>query len=162
MKLARNASLVMALSVLLLPCAGLAQGAPSTPIGVRMGVTSWNSITQVHLGAHTDLGEIAPNVALLPNFEVGIGDDHTVLAFNGDLVYRFTELVSSPWGLYGGGCLSFLVVDGPGDGSETDLGISLVTGMTYLAPNGHTSMMELRFGVMDSPDFKFTVGYSLF
>ena len=162
MKLARNAAGVLVLSLLLFPAAGLAQDLQTIPIGLRGGLTSWGGLTQLHLGVHADLGEVVPNVVLIPNFEIGIGDDHTVMAFNGDLAYRFTELVSSPWGLYGGGCLSFIVVDGPGDGSTTDLGMSALAGMTYLGANGHTTMMEFRFGLLDSPDFKLTVGYSLF
>lgn len=162
MKTSRLVVVAAGLALLLAPAAASAQDGRPLPLGVRAGITSWDGYDQFHVGAHTDLGEIAPNVALLPSVEFGFGDDLTVVAANGDLVYRFTELVTSPWGLYGGGCLSFLLTDVSGGETDSDLGLGAVAGMTYLAANGHTSMLEFRFGLMDSPDLKVTFGYTLF
>lgn len=132
------------------------------PLGIRAGVTSWDRISQFHFGVHSDWGELAPNLALVPGVEMGVGDDFTIVTFNGDLLYRSTELVSRPWEMYGGGSLSFNIVDGPGSGSTTDLGVSGIVGLDRYLSNGHTMLMEVRLGIIDSPDLKVTLGYSLF
>lgn len=132
------------------------------PIGIRAGITSWDPISQFHFGMHSDWGELTPSIALVPGFEIGVGDDFTVVTINGDVLYRSTELVSRPWQLYGGGSLSFNIVDGPHSGSTTDLGVSGIAGVSHNLSNGHTMLWEIRLGIIDSPDFKFTMGYSLF
>ena len=133
-----------------------------TPFGIRAGYTSWKSIDQFHVGGHVYLGELWPNVEFTPNIEVGFGDSVTILTLNGDLTYLFTEFVGFPWGLYGGGSLSFNYVNPDVGNSETDLGLSGLVGTTYTFANDHKGMAEIRFGIMDSPSFKLTFGYTLF
>lgn len=152
------------LSLLLLLSAATAQ-AELPPIGARVGVTDWDDINQFHFGLDASLGEVLPNVEFTPNLEIGMGDDATIISINGDLAYQFTELVTSPWGLYGGGALSLHVIDIDtpfGDHSDTDLGLNLLAGVTKVFQNGHQGRAEIRFGVLDSPDLKVTLGYSLF
>ena len=132
------------------------------PLMVRGGTTHWNHLDQIHLGVQTDLGELRPSIALLPSVELGFGDSMTLLTINGDLVYRFTEVTTPPWGLYGGGGLSFNFMDADHGGSDTDLGLSAVAGLTREFANGHLGSFELRFGLMDYPDLKITFGYSVF
>lgn len=134
----------------------------NTPFGIRAGYTSWKDLEQFHVGGHVYLGELWPNVEFTPNLEVGFGDGATVMTLNGDLTYQFTEFVVSPWGLYGGGSLSFNWVKPDNGDSGTDLGLSALAGTTYLFANDHKGMAELRFGIMDSPSFKLTFGYTLF
>ena len=134
----------------------------NTPFGVRAGYTSWEGTNQFHFGAHVYLGELWPNFEFTPGVEVGLGDGATVMTLNGDLTYLFTEFVSFPWGLYGGGSLSFNLVDAKVGGSETDLGLSGLVGTRYTFANDHKGMAEVRFGIMDSPSFKLTFGYTLF
>lgn len=148
----------------------LLTGAPAVraelpPIGARAGVTDWDGINQFHIGLDARLGEVLPNVEFTPNLEIGMGDDATIVSVNGDLAYQFTELVTSPWGLYGGGALSLHVIDIDtpfGSHSDTDLGLNLLAGVTKVFQNGHQGRAEIRFGVLDSADLKVTVGYSLF
>lgn len=132
-----------------------------TPIGLRAGITDWNNVNQFHIGLDAGMGEVLPNVEFTPNFELGLGDDATILSVNGDLAYQFTELVTSPWGLYGGGALSLHMMDFDNH-SDTDLGLNLLVGGTKMFTNGHRGRAEMRFGVLDSPDFKLTFGISLF
>jgi len=127
------------------------------PMGPRVGYTNWNSLNQIHLGAHARLGELFPNVEMTPSVELGFGGDLTVLTINGDLVYKFTELAQDPWGFYGGGSLSLNYLD-----SDLDLGLSALLGTTYNLSNGNTVLGEIRLGILDSPDFKLTFGYTLF
>ncbi len=151
--------------LLLLLLAATTAPAELPPIGARGGITNWEDLSQFHFGLDARLGEVVPNVEFTPNLEIGMGDDATIITINGDLTYQFTELVSSPWGLYGGGALSLHIMDfdtGPGSGSDTDLGLNLVAGGTKVFENGHLGLAEIRIGVLDSPDLKLTLGYSLF
>jgi len=138
------------------------RSASNTPFGIRAGYTSWESINQFHVGGHVYLGELWPNVEFTPNIEVGFGDSVTIVTINGDVTYLFTEFVGFPWGLYGGGSLSFNYINPDWGDSETDLGLSGLVGMTYTFANDHKGMAEIRFGIMDSPGFKLTFGYTLF
>ncbi len=159
----RKISIFATLAVALLALTGPASAlGVHHPLGIRAGYTSWGSINQFHFGIHTDWGELAPNLALVPGVEIGLGDGFTVATFNGDLLYRSTELVSRPWEMYGGGSLSFNIVDGRQGGTSTDLGLSGLLGLTRALTNGHTALVEIRLGFIDSPDFKLTCGYSLF
>ena len=153
---------VFFLVILISAAAAVRSHAVTPPLGVRAGYTSWEGLNQFHFGGHAKLGDLFPNVALTPNLELGFGDGATVVAVNGDLVYRFTELANAPWGPYAGGCLSFIFVDVSGAGSDTDLGLSGVVGTTYTLSGGNEVFAEVRFGIMDSPGFKFTVGYTFF
>lgn len=134
----------------------------NTPFGIRAGYTNWKNYDQFHFGGHVYLGELWPNIELTPNAEVGFGDDVFIMTLNADLTYLFSEFVRYPWGLYGGGSLSFnLVNPGVGD-SATDLGFSVLAGARYTFSNDHIGMFELRAGIIDSPDIKLTFGYTLF
>jgi len=153
---------VLVLVIVAAAAAAVPADAVTPPLGARVGYTSWEGLHQFHFGGHAKLGDLFPNVALTPNFEIGLGDNATVVAVNGDLVYRFTELANAPWGPYAGGCLSFIFVDFSDVGSDTDLGLSGVVGTTYALGSGNEVLAEFRFGIMDSPGFKFTVGYTFF
>jgi len=133
-----------------------------TQFGIRAGYTSWDSINQFHVGAHYYVGELWPNVEFTPNIEVGFGDSVTIVTANGDLAYNFTEFFSFPWSLYGGGSLSFNYVKPDWGDSNTDIGFSGLVGTTYTFANDHRGMAEIRFGIIDSPGFKLTFGYTLF
>ena len=138
-------------------------GSGGTPkFGIRAGYTSWESISQFHVGAHYYAGEIWPNFLFTPNIEVGFGDSITVVTVNGDLAYNFTEFFTFPWSLYGGGSLSFNYVNPDWGDSYTDIGLSGLIGTTYTLANDHMAMAEIRFGIIDSPGFKLTFGYTLF
>ena len=102
---------------------------------------------------------------LKPGIELGFGDDITLLAINGDLIYEFTELETVEWGFYVGGSLSLYHASfdsGLGGGSETDVGLTAVGGVKRKMLNGNDLFVELRLNIIDSPDFKFTVGITLF
>lgn len=131
-------------------------------IGLRLGYTSWDNVGQMHFGVHARMGEIAENVSFTPSFELGLGDNVTVAALNGDVTWSFSDMVSAPWGLYGGGSLGFIWVDPDGGNADSNLGLSLVGGFTRTFDNGHDAMLEARVGVLDSPGLKVTFGYSLF
>jgi hypothetical protein len=134
----------------------------NTPFGIRAGYTNWKSYDQFHFGGHAYLGELWPNIEFTPNVEVGFGNDVFIMTLNADVTYLFSEFVRYPWGLYGGGSLSFNLVN-PGVGDSTnDLGFSVLAGTRYSFSNDHIGMFEIRAGLIDSPDIKLTFGYTLF
>ena len=135
---------------------------PPFPVGVRVGYTSWDDFGQVHFGAHAKLGDLFPNVQFMPVLEMGFGDDLTLVALAGDLTYRFTELFTYPWELYGGGSLALNHIQ-PGDlDADWQLGLSGLVGINKALGNGDELMLEARVGLLDSPDFKLTLGYTFF
>ena len=133
----------------------LATPAAAADIGLRAGLTSGPD--QFHFGAHTDLGTILPPMRLVPNIEIGLGDDITFISFNGDLIYDFA---ATPFGV--GGELALQYVDHDVAGSDTELGLSALGNYRLGLDNGKTLLLEAKVGLMDAPDFKFTVGYSFF
>ena len=132
------------------------------PIGPRVGYTSWDGIDQMHFGAHAKLGELFPNVELTPSLEMGFGNSYTIITLNGDLAYQFTELTTATWGLYGGGSLSLNYKDHDLVDGNMDLGLSALIGSTRKLGNGNEVLGEIRLGILDSPGFKLTFGYTFF
>lgn len=143
----------------LLAGSAVALGQPVT-LGVRAGHTAWDDFKQMHMGGHAVVTEILPNIDYTPSFEFGFGDDLTLLALNNDVTYRFSELTIDPWGLYAGGSFSLQYLDNDIVGSDTEIGLNAVVGATFLRGNGNTILAEARFGIMDTPDFKLTFGYT--
>lgn len=152
--------------ILMLFSASLSSGQTSsahdTPFGVRAGYTNWRSYSQPHVGGHAYIGELWPNIEFTPNFELGFGDNVFIMTLNGDLTYLFSDFVRHPWGLYGGGSLSFNLVNPKIEKTRTDIGFSVLLGTRYTFSNDHIGMFELRAGVIDSPHIKATFGYTLF
>jgi hypothetical protein len=68
-----------------LPAPAGAQTPSESGWGVRMGLSSRPS--QFIVGMHLDLGELAQHLRLVPNADVGFGDDWTYVTANSDLVY---------------------------------------------------------------------------
>lgn len=137
-------------------------GALPFPTGLRVGYTSWDDIGQMHFGAHAKLGDVFPNIQLVPGVEMGFGDDVTLLTMNGDLSYRFTELTSYPWEIYGGGSLSLNFIKPKDFDGDWQLGFSGLIGLNKALGNGDEIMLETRLGILDSPGFKITLGYTFF
>ncbi len=129
----------------------------ATPIGARAGLTF--DPGQFHIGAHTDLGQVVESLRLVPNIEVGFGDDLTLIALNGDLLYDFP---STPWAVGGELGLNIINYDTniPGfDDSTTDIGLSALGNYRFRMDSGKVLTLEAKLGLVDSHDIKFTVGW---
>jgi hypothetical protein len=130
-------------------------------VGPRVGVTM--DPDQIHFGLHLDAGNFSPRVRFQPNLEVGIGDDRTLFAFNFEAAYRFRENWDV-WTPYAGGGVGINVVnfddDIGGDDSDTDVGLNLLGGIEKGTGGGDRFFLELKLGLVDSPDFKITVGWT--
>jgi hypothetical protein len=133
------------------PAAAQAGGA-----GLRAGVSA--DPDQFVFGGHFDTGRLAGDLSFRPNLEVGVGDNLTTVTGNFEFVW-WIPLRGSAASVYAGGgpAINFYRWD-DGDDSDTDTepGFNLLVGL------GHRSGLfgEFKIGLIDSPELKFTVGYS--
>lgn len=152
-------STLMILSVFLSAGLAQAQAFGYSGWGVRGGVSS--DPDQFVLGGHVDLGELAKNVRLIPNADIGFGDDLTVFTLNGDVVYRIA--LENAGRIYFGGALGLVYAkfDQLGiDTSSTDLGIAAVGGYQFPV-EGNPIFVDLKIGITDEyPDLKLMLGYT--
>ncbi len=141
-------SLLLGLTVLATPAA--AQDA-----GIRGGVSI--DPDQFYVGAHLETSPLVDRLHFRPNVEVGFGDDLMLLAANMEFAYKFTT--RRPWNFYvgAGPALNVYMFDTPGDNdTETEAGFNALLGVE----SSRGLFFEFKFGAIDSPDFKFGVGYT--
>lgn len=127
--------------------------------GPRAGLTV--NPDQIHVGAHVSFGGSSTPVLFQPNIEIGFGDDLTVIALNADIAYLFRS-VNSAWTPGLGGEVGLVKVDTDHHGSTEDLGISIFGSIAKKMANGNELYLEAKVGVADAPDFKATIGYTIF
>lgn len=143
------------LAVVLLVCAAGAAAAQGAP-GVRAGVSG--DPDQFYVGAHFETGPLVDRLRFRPNVEAGFGDDLTLIAFNFEFTYGI-PIKGEPWGLYvgGGPAINLYSFDrGGDDDTETEPGVNFLFGVGHR--NGFFA--EFKVGAIDSPDFKFGIGYT--
>ncbi len=136
-------------------------------MGPRLGMTV--NPDQFHFGGHIDFGDLAENLMMLPNLEIGIGDHLTTIAPSFELDYRFR----SDWGAWtpylGGGIGPVFYsyqhdywYNHGHDNNQTDLGLYMQFGIgkgSAGSQSGHF-FIEGKLGLVDAPDFKATVGWT--
>jgi hypothetical protein len=123
--------------------------------GIRGGISI--DPDQFYFGGHLETSPLIDRLHFRPNVEVGIGDDLTLIAANMEFVYKFSR--TRPVNLYAGGgpALNIFMFDSPGDNdAETEAGFNALVGVE----TSRGLFFEFKFGVADSPDFKFGVGYT--
>lgn len=110
---------------------------------------------QFYFGGHFETSPLIDRLHFRPNLEVGFGDDLTLIAANMEFVYKFPR--RGGWGIYAGGgpALNIYMVDDTDD-SETDAGLNLLVGVEQASG----LFFEFKLGAIDSPDFKFGVGWT--
>ena len=148
---------IAAVMLVAILCAGQSEAAGWGP---RLGLTI--DPDQVHFGAHVDAGYLANQLRFQPNFEMGIGDNLTVAAFNFDLLYLFNSRMDA-WRPYLGGGAGLNIVDPDNDrrnNSDLEAGLNLVGGIERGLSSGGRFLTELRLGLIDTPDLKWTVGWT--
>jgi len=137
--------------------------------GVRGGLSS--DPDQLVLGVHMGLSEPAENLRLVPNVDIGFGDDLTVFTINGDVVYDVP--VEDAGAFYFGGSLGLVhwraddityrdnnhVITRDGH-DDTDLGLAAIIGWT-MPVSGNPVRLDLKLGITDEyPELKFLVTYT--
>jgi len=131
-----------------------AQSGPAqTTLGVRAGVSG--GPTQFVIGGHLETKPLLKHLTFKPNLEAGFGDNSTLVGLNFEFAYRI-DLDKKPWWIY--------VVGGPAavwshqDNGDTEFGGGFNIGFGVQHRKG--LFAELKFGLADSPDVKFMVGYA--
>lgn len=128
-------------------------------IGPRLGMSV--NADQFHFGGHIDFGDISPRLMILPNLEIGIGDNLTTIAPSFELDYRFRE----DWGVWtpylGGGIGPIFYSPENGD-SYSKVGVYMQFGVGKGSINNRAGhfFIEGKLGLVDAPDFKATVGWT--
>jgi len=123
--------------------------------GIRGGISV--NPDQFYFGGHLETPPLVDRLYFRPNVEVGIGDDLTLIGANMEFVYKFTR--NRGLNLYAGAgpALNIIMPDGEGDNeTETEAGFNILVGAE--TPKG--LFFEFKIGTIDSPDFKFGVGYT--
>lgn len=150
-----------------LPGAALAQNSSSsggpvaTAWGPRIGFGSGPD--QLLFGAQLELGGIAPDLTIVPNVDIGLGDNVTTFSLSGDVHWHF-RVQSSAWRPYVGAGLTFIHASfdaPPGfDDSSTDLGATLIGGAIVPTQSGSRFFTEPHLGLGDVHDFKLMAGWN--
>lgn len=121
--------------------------------GLRAGLSV--DPDQFYFGGHVETSPLIDRLHFRPNVEVGFGDDITLIAANMEFVYKFPR--RNTWGIYTGGgpALNVYMFDGRDD-SNTEAGLNFLIGVE----NSRGMFFEFKVGAIDSPDFKFGVGWT--
>lgn len=108
---------------------------------------------QAVIGAQYSLGQRVSVFRLVPNFDIGFGDNLTVVTFNFDFLARL-QVEGSSVAIYGGAAPTLALADG-----DADLGATLVVGTQLPILRSNATNIEVRFGLGNIPEFRalFTV-----
>jgi hypothetical protein len=130
-----------------------AMPAQAQDAGIRGGVSV--DPDQFYFGGHIETSPLVDRLHFRPNVEIGFGDDIMLIGANMEFVYKFPS--RGGWRFYAGGgpALNVYTFD-DSDESETDAGFNIMLG----AESARGLFFEFKIGAIDSPDFKFGVGYT--
>lgn len=126
--------------------------------GLRVGLG--NSPDQLIGGVHFLETPVANNLWLEPNAEVGIGDDHLIVAATAPFHYRFrTDTKVRPYA--GGGVTIGLDRKDKNDNTDTDMKIALraTGGVIFRLKGGQEMFGELNLIIGDLHDLQAMVGW---
>jgi len=120
---------------------------------------------QLVLGGHLNWNSVAPHLDFSPGIDLGLGDNLTLVTFNGDFHYRI--VTSTSWQPYiGGGMgLHFVSADNTFGGRNTNnsdlhAGGHFIAGATIPTAGKSRFFTELKLGFGDSPDLKAVAGWN--
>jgi len=128
-------------------------------IGPRLGGTI--NPDQFHVGGHLDLGDLLNNLMMMPNVEIGFGDNLTTIAPSFELDYRFRPDWGA-WTPYLGGGIGPIFYSWDHGSSSSEFAGYLQFGIgrgSAGSQSGHF-FIEGKLGLADAPDFKATVGWT--
>lgn len=129
--------------------------ASATGFGPRFGVTI--DPDQLHGGMQFHAAQITPQLAFVPGFDVGAGDDAIGVSGNFDFKYVFSQ-GPQRWRPYLGAGPGIFFLDADGHDSQTDVGVNFFGGMQTPTGSG-LFFTEMRLGLVSEPDVKFTFGW---
>jgi hypothetical protein len=137
-------------------CLASGSAMAQTGFGLRAGVTA--DPNQFHFGGHFVSDALAGNLNFRPNIEIGVGRDVTTIVANFEFAYRIPVPKKEVSAYLGAG--PALVVSrfgkSPRSSTHTGGGFNVLIGLEHKKG----LFGEVKAGVIDSPEFKFTVGYT--
>jgi hypothetical protein len=144
----------MAFQILtVIACLGASSAMAQTGFGLRAGVTA--DPNQFHFGAHFVSDPLISNLTFRPNLEIGVGNDITTVAANFEFAYRI-PIPKTPASAYIGAGPALNVFRHHGGNTDTGGGFNVLLGLEHKKG----LFGELKVGALDSPELKFTVGYT--
>jgi hypothetical protein len=144
---------VTVLSFLVALTAVSAVPASAQDAGIRGGLSL--DPDQFYFGGHIETSPLVDRLYFRPNVEIGFGDDLVLIGANMEFIYKFPR--RSGWSLYAGaGPALNIIMPDDSDESFTEGGLNIMVG----AENTRGLFFEFKIGAIDSPDFKFGVGYT--
>jgi len=161
MKLSRISGLVVLITLLLstMTWAQSSSNSPSKGFGLRTGYGT--NPDQFVIGAQTVLGKTLGFMRFAPSIDAGFGDDMSSYLFNADFRVLSFSPPGSPAGLYAGTGACIAVYDFSNDGSDTEVGLNLLAGLTFPMGRKNEYNLEVRFGIGDMPDLRVLFGIML-
>ena len=149
--------LVWTIVVALVSLTAFAAPVRAQGLGVQAGASS--DPDQFYAGVHFETRELVEHLRFRPNVEVGVGDDVTLVAVNFEFTYRLPPTAlpraMSTWHLYVGGGPA-LNIFRFSDDTDPEGGFNGLVGLAH----AKGLFVEAKFGALDSPSFKFGVGYT--
>jgi hypothetical protein len=143
----------ISLMVLFATCARAQEG-----VGIRAGVSAEPS--QFYFGGHAAFGPVVDKLWFRPNLEVGVGNSVTLIALNGEFTY-WVPLRKNPWNVYLGGGPAANIFS---YGSVTNRNSAVRPGFNFLIGIAQRKGLfsEIKISAIDSPSFKFGIGYTFY
>lgn len=121
---------------------------------------------QVTVGTYVKLGKMTQMFSFRPSVDFGFGDDLFTVAGNVDAQVDFVDFEGSYKPFVGGGLglIYYNVSDDSfeGDDSDTEIGVNLYGGVERDFGSYKRGYAEVRVGIDDLPDLKFTLGFGFF
>ena len=152
--LTRRARLVGLAAAWMLALALAPPAAAQNGPGVRAGLSA--SPDQFFIGGHYVTQPLVDRLRFQPNVEAGFGSDSTLVAFNVEV--GFWMRLNPDWQVYvGGGPAMNVYSSDRHDGSDVAPGFNVLAGVRRRGG----LFFELKVGVLDSPDVKLAVGYTI-
>ena len=154
---------VILLAVIGLVLTTTAASAQMAGIGPRLGVSI--DPDQFAFGGQVKVGPYSSDIFLVPNIEVGLGDDLTIIQFNFDVDY-YIPVSNTSLAPYVGAGLGVAVIDFDNDrfgrtDSNTEAGLNILGGLQFANSSRNSSFFtEMRIGIGDIPELKFMVGWN--
>ncbi len=161
-----NKTVIAILAIALIAGAGTAAAQTtgrSVPFGVRAGLSF--DPDQFHVGAHAEVYEFTEDLTLVPNVEIGFGDEINLYAFNAEVVYSFYSADLGGFTPYAGAGLGFNYLDFDADAfdSESKLVLNMLAGISKTLDTDKELFFEVKIGPSDwTPDMKLTAGLTFF
>ncbi len=125
-------------------------------IGLRAGVTG--DPTQFHLGVHYVSEPLLEELRFRPNLELGFGNHVTTVAANFEFAYNI-KIPKRDFSVYIGAGPALVVSrfsDNAAQDTHTGGGFNVLLGLEH----EEGLFGEIKVGALDSPSFKFTIGYT--